>query len=87
MLRISRLAGELSASQEELCSMKLNVSALNYVHRASVTDEQCWVLTGENRNIREKLVPVLLGPPEIPHGLRGVITYVISAVKCLRLTA
>jgi hypothetical protein len=87
MLRISQLVGELLASQEELCPMKLKVSALSYVHRASVTDEQCWVLTGENRNIREKVVPMLLCPPQVPHGLRGVITYVISAVKRLRLTS
>ena len=51
----------------------------NSVHRASVTDEwmsseHCWVLTGENRNIREKFVPMVIGPPQVLHGLCGVIT-------------
>jgi hypothetical protein len=53
MLRISQLVREVLASQEELCLMKLKVSALSYVHRASVTDEQCWVLTGKQKYSRK----------------------------------
>jgi len=43
-------------------------------------------MPGENRNIREKFLLVLPGPPQVPHGVCGIIAYVISAVEGLRLT-